>query len=226
MFPYQWVLFDADETLFHFDAHAGLMHLFKQYDVTFTETDYQHYQHVNHELWLQYQAGNITAQQLQVTRFNTWSDRLGVEAGLLNAGFLDAMAFVSQPIEGVLEVLETLSSKSNIGIVTNGFTALQKKRLTNTGVDQFIDLLVISEEVGAAKPESKIFEYALEKMSNPTPNKVLMVGDNLDTDILGGNQMGFDTCWFNFNKRLNSTDITADFELNDFYSFFSLLELS
>ncbi|RYV03861.1 noncanonical pyrimidine nucleotidase, YjjG family [Shewanella sp. OPT22] len=225
MFPYQWVLFDADETLFHFDAHAGLKHLLKQYEVDFTDADYEEYQKINHGLWLQYQAGNITAQQLQVTRFNTWSDRLGVEAGQLNAGFLDAMAFVSQPIKGVLEVLETLSSKTNIGIITNGFTALQKKRLTNTGVDQFIDLLVISEEVGAAKPESKIFEYALERMGNPRPNKVLMVGDNLDTDILGGNQMGFDTCLFN-PKRLNSTDITADFELNDFYSFFSLLELS
>ena len=223
MFPYQWVLFDADETLFNFDAQAGLTHLFIQYNVEFTDADYQEYQAVNQALWLQYQAGEISAQQLQITRFQAWAKKLVVPAEQLNADFLDAMAEVCQPINGVIEMLDELSSKAKIGIVTNGFTALQKKRLANTGIDKFINLLVISEEVGFAKPERKIFEFALNKMANPKPQNVLMVGDNLDTDILGGNRMAFDTCWFNPHSKVNQTRLKPTFTLKHFSDFYKLV---
>ena len=216
MFPYQWVLFDADETLFHFDAKAGLVQLFKHYDVEFTDKDYQEYQQLNYALWQQYQQGEITAQQLQITRFQTWSSRLNIAASQLNADFLDAMADVCKPIAGVMATLEKLSQYAKIGIVTNGFTALQKKRLAKTQIAPFIDLLVISEQVGAAKPETKIFEYVYNAMNKPPLDKVLMVGDNLDTDILGGNNFGFDTCWFNPNSEPNNTAIKPSFAIVSF----------
>ena len=224
MFPYQWVLFDADETLFHFDAQAGLTHLFKYYEVEFTDCDYKEYQKVNQALWLQYQAGEISAQQLQVTRFQYWSTKLSVAAEQLNAGFLEAMAEVCQPIAGAVEMLAELSHKAKVGIVTNGFTALQNKRLENTQVSSFIDLLIISEEVASAKPERKIFEFALQKMGKPLPEKVLMVGDNLHTDILGGNNIGFDTCWFNPYCLSNQTGIKPNFEFRKFDCFLELFE--
>jgi 2-haloacid dehalogenase len=64
-------------------------------------------------------------------------------------------------------------------------------------VGQLVDGVVVSEEVGAAKPEGRIFEIALAQMGNPPKDGVLMVGDSLTADIRGGNDFGIHTCWFN-----------------------------
>ncbi len=63
------ILFDADETLFHFDAFAGLQRMFTRYDVQFSDRDYADYQAINKPLWVDYQNGTITAAQLQTQRF-------------------------------------------------------------------------------------------------------------------------------------------------------------
>lgn len=84
-----------------------------------------------------------------------------------------------------------------MGIITNGFTSLQQTRLERTGLRDHFDLLIISEEVGVAKPDARIFDYALAQAGNPDRARVLMVGDTAESDIRGGVNAGLATCWFN-----------------------------
>lgn len=44
---WDWIFFDADETLFTFDSFTGLQRMFLDYSVTFTAEDFQDYQAVN-----------------------------------------------------------------------------------------------------------------------------------------------------------------------------------
>ena len=97
---YSHILFDADETLFSFNAQRGLEKLFAQYGIHFTEQDYQHYSQLNAPLWVQYQNGEIDAKTLQVTRFQHWAEKLDVAPQTLNDGFLDAMAEICLPLPG------------------------------------------------------------------------------------------------------------------------------
>lgn len=210
----EWVLFDADETLFHFDALAGLQRLFLTYDIAFSEADYLDYQAVNQALWIDYQDGVINALQLQQRRFNGWSQKLGVTSEVLNLGYQDAMAEVSIPLEGAASLLRQLHGKVKMGIITNGFTALQQARLENTGLQDYFELLVISEQVGYAKPNPAIFDYALERMGSPDRQRVLMVGDNPDTDVAGGIQAGLQTCWLNVNGRACPKGIWPDIQVS------------
>ncbi len=48
---YDWIFFDADETLFHFDAYQGMKLMFSRFGVDFSEQDYSAYQKVNLPLW-------------------------------------------------------------------------------------------------------------------------------------------------------------------------------
>lgn len=73
---YDWILFDADETLFHFDAFKGMQLMFARKGVEFTEQDFHQYQEVNKPLWVDYQNGDITAAQLKHTRFAGWAEKL------------------------------------------------------------------------------------------------------------------------------------------------------
>lgn len=198
---WDWILFDADDTLFHFDAFAGLQRLFQQYDVQFSRADYDDYQAINKPLWVDYQNGTIGALQLQHQRFEGWAAKLKVTAGDLNNGFLTAMSEICTPLAGAVDLLNALKGKVKMGIITNGFTALQQARLERTGFLGYFDLLVISEQVGHAKPHPAIFDYALNQMGNPARERVLMVGDNPDSDILGGMNAGLATCWLNADNR-------------------------
>jgi 5'-nucleotidase len=122
---------------------------------------------VNKPLWVDYQNGAITALQLQHQRFDSWAERLNVPPGELNDAFLNAMAEICAPLPGAVSLLNALQGKVRMGIITNGFTSLQQT-VWNVPVCDHFDLLVISEEVGVAKPDPRIFDYALAQAGNPT----------------------------------------------------------
>lgn len=211
---FSWVLFDADDTLFHFDAFSGLQHLFARYEVNFSKNDYAEYELVNQPLWVEYQNGRITAEQLQCTRFTSWAERLNCTTGELNSSFMAIMAEICTPIDGAISLLNAIKGKVNLGIVTNGFTQLQQARLERCGLSNYFDILVISEQVGVAKPHKAIFEHSLTLMGNPPPSQVLMVGDNPSSDILGGLNAGLHTCWFNRHQKEAPQDINPHYEVS------------
>lgn len=221
---YEWVIFDADETLFHFDAFAGLKCLFANYQVDFTHDDFEFYQRTNKPLWLAYQNGEISAEYLQVTRFNFWADKLGVEAKTLNQGFLQAMADICQTLPGARRLLELLATRAKLCIITNGFTALQQIRLERTDLSHFFEHVIISEQVGCAKPDVRIFEHALALMGNPDKQKVLMVGDTLSSDIQGGVNAGLDTCWINHAGDKAQDTVGATYQVACLTSLYQLLK--
>lgn len=198
---YGWILFDADDTLFHFDAFSGLQLMFSRYGAEFGEHDYHAYQIVNKPLWVDYQNGAISAQQLQRRRFQPWAEKLQIAADELNSAYMAAMAEICTPIAGAVSLLATLSGRSKLGIITNGFTELQQARLDRTGLAHHFDVLVISEEVGMVKPNREIFDHALALMGSPARDQVLMVGDNPESDIQGGMNAGLDTCWVNVHGK-------------------------
>jgi 5'-nucleotidase len=180
---YSWILFDADETLFSFDAFKGLQLMFSQYNQEFTRSDYDAYQLVNKGLWVLYQNGQITAGELQHQRFDAWGEKLNVSPTILNSAFLNSMADICSPLEGAVNLLQTLKGKAKLGIITNGFTQLQKIRLERTGLKEHFEFIIVSEEIGFAKPHKGIFDHAFELMGNPKREEVLMVGDTLESDI-------------------------------------------
>lgn len=214
MMKYDWILFDADETLYSFNSFYGLKPMLARYGIDFTREQYDEFQAVNQPLWVAYQNKEITAKELQITRFAKLAKQTGQDPLVLNQELMAEMATVSKPLEHTLAMLQALNGKVKMGIITNGFKALQQKRLDNTATTQFFDMVVVSEEVGVAKPDRKIFDYAFEKMGQVDKSKVLMVGDTLASDILGGNQSGIDSCWFNPHQKPNETDIQPTYEIH------------
>jgi 5'-nucleotidase len=198
---YLWVMFDADDTLFEFNAYAGLKTLLGAYRLPFNEDDFQEYQSINRSLWHQYHQGSIDAETLKTERFRHISEKINIPPTELNRQFLNVMVTHCNPAPGAISLLNALKQHCALGIITNGFSQLQYARLKFLGLQHVFKLLIISEQVGVAKPHIHIFQHALEQMDQPKPSQVLMVGDNPDTDIRGGQAAGFDTCWLNVNHK-------------------------
>jgi 5'-nucleotidase len=211
---YQWILFDADDTLFHFDALRGLHLTLSSLGKEFIPQHYQDYEVLSRSLWIDYQNGTINLHELQNKRFEPWAKKLQISTTMFSNTFQHAMADICQPLDGAVSLLSSLQGKAKLGIITNGFTESQQIRLERTGLMNHFEWLVISEQVGVAKPHPKIFEHAFSLMGELNPEQVLMVGDNPDSDIKGGLNAGMHTCWLNVHNKTLPEGIVPHYEVS------------
>ena len=73
----------------------------------------------------------------------------------------------------------------------------QIKRLTKSDMLKYFDDIFVSEKVGALKPAKEFFDVCFKEMGSPSLDEVIMIGDSLTADILGGAEYGIKTIWFN-----------------------------
>jgi putative hydrolase of the HAD superfamily len=96
-----------------------------------------------------------------------------------------------------LEILEYLFNKKyTLHLITNGFEKTQWSKIKNSQIDHFFTHVITSEASNSMKPEKEIFEFALNKAS-AVANESIMIGDNLEADILGASNAGIDTIFVN-----------------------------
>lgn len=120
-------------------------------------------------------------------------------------------------------VLDELKGKYKLLLLTNGSPDLQNTKLEITPeLVPYFDQIVISGAFGRGKPDPSLFEHALSLL-NIDKDNVLMVGDNLMTDILGASRAGIKSVWINrHNKERN--EVIPDYEITRLDELFSILE--
>jgi putative hydrolase of the HAD superfamily len=96
-----------------------------------------------------------------------------------------------------MDVLNYLHEKAYpMHLITNGFETTQHQKIKNSKIDVFFKEVITSEQAGIMKPHAAIFEYALTK-TNAEASSAIMIGDTLEVDILGANNAGIDSAYFN-----------------------------
>lgn len=124
--------------------------------------------------------------------------------------------------EDTYPVLNQLKDHYRLLLLTNGSPSLQKTKLSLTPeLIPYFEQIVISGDYGKGKPDSGIFHHALSLMELNT-NEVIMVGDNLNTDILGANRVGIQSIWINREQK-ERNHIVPSFEINNLNELFSIL---
>ena len=216
MTTYTWLLFDADGTLFDYDKaeKSALANTFEQIGYPFKPQYLPEYRRVNGQIWLDFEQGKITQERLKTKRFELLSEAINIsyDPRDFSTKYLANLAKGTYLIDGAEEIVESLSGKFEIAIITNGLTDVQRPRFEKSSIRSYIKEIIISEEVGAAKPDRKIFDIAFERMNHPAKDEVLIIGDSLTSDIQGGHNYGIDTCWFNPEGKTNG-QITTTFEI-------------
>jgi len=195
------LLFDADGTLWDFDASAilSMQIIFARRGYEFSDEVFQRYNRINSSLWERYEKGLMSRDRVLVERFDLLFAELGINAD--GAGFEDEfrVELEKNPIwmDGAVDLLERLKPDYEIYIVSNGVSSTQRKRIALTGLDRYVDAFFISDEIGAQKPQREFFDYVLSHIGDWSADKLLLIGDSLSADILGANRFGIPSCWFN-----------------------------
>ncbi|HSB02172.1 MAG TPA: YjjG family noncanonical pyrimidine nucleotidase, partial [Anaerolineales bacterium] len=198
---YPWLWFDADGTLFDYNkAEAtALKQAFSSLDLPFEESYLVTYRRINQGLWQALERREVTPGVLRLRRFELLLEAIQLRASIdrMSNAYLEHLAMCTDLMDGADEVLQTLHGTSRIAIVTNGLDAVQRGRLERSTIRGLITELIISEEIGAAKPHPAFFEAACARTGYPPKSDILLIGDSLTSDIRGGVDYGLDTCWYN-----------------------------
>jgi len=217
---YTTILFDADGTLYDFDKAAveALKSNFEKYKITWNENTFEIYESVNKKIWDDFEKGLITTSEIKTERFKRFFEVIDV-SNIDSIEFSkDYLEFLSQNnylLPGAEEIVKLCFEKYELVIITNGLASVQNPRFKTSELRKYFKHIVISEEIGFAKPKKEIFDFTFNLLNNPEKESAIIIGDNLTSDIKGGVNYGIDTCWINPTKAENPTEIVPTFEISD-----------
>ena len=200
------LFFDLDHTLWDFDANAEetLRELYHLYQIRYlshrSEQDFLDiYVRNNDELWRLYRQNKVTKAVLRSKRFVDTFREMEVDEDKIPHNiwekYLEICPTKTILIDGARELLDYLTGKYDLHLITNGFAEVQRRKLKNADLAKYFKTLTISEEVGQQKPHPLVFETAL-KNAGATEKTSHYVGDSLEADVKGAINSGWKAYWY------------------------------
>ena len=202
--PGRWeiLLFDLDHTLFDFDASKR-----ESFSRVIATCPGDHdldallatLAEVENPLWRGLESGTVRLEDLNLLRWSGLVDRAGLDADPddLGRSYLHELGRTGSLYPGAREMLESLAATHRLGMITNGYSEVQRARMEVFDFGHLFDVVTISSEIGIAKPDPDFFAPTMADLGDPDPATVLVVGDSLSSDIAGAVNAGFDSCWYN-----------------------------
>lgn len=225
--PYSTLLFDLDHTLFDSDASeaAAFAITMRAAGVAEPSTVLDAYRRINGALWAGVEAGTVRPIEVRTRRFAQLFTEADIAADVDEMAdlFVRSLGAHGDLYPGAREVLEDLSGKARLALVTNGLSDVQRSRITRLGIGDLFETVVVSSEVGVTKPRPEIFQIAFDQLGNPPKESAVMIGDSLTSDIAGGVAFGIATCWYN-PKRLDRNGVEVNHEVAELDSLRTLVD--
>lgn len=140
-------------------------------------------------------------------RFEAWSraiEDMGVDDERLARNLADDFVKTGRGLfehfPETIEILNELNGEVRLVLATNGASDLQRQKLETSGLAGYFDDVLVSSDIGFAKPHPRFFEHAL-RLADAGPDQTLMVGDNLTKEVAGAQEAGIRGIWVNRNAR-------------------------
>lgn len=218
---YKYLLWDIDGTIIDFlsTEKAAIKALFIKYGFgECSDEKVAEYSKINIGYWEKLERGEMTKPEILVERFRDFFAKNGIDVSLaeqFNDDYQYELGETHEMYDNADEVLANLMGEYVLAAVTNGTKLAQTKKLRDTGLDRIFDYVCISEDIGYEKPDRKYFDKVFEIMKIEDKKKVLIIGDSLTSDILGGINAGIDTCWYNQKGIDNNKGYSPTYEISN-----------
>ena len=209
---YNHLFFDLDHTLWDFETNSkeSIREVFSKHRLEETVTPdfdlfFEKYSFHNKRLWHRYNHGFIRQDELKWKRM--WHTLLEFKLGdetfakKLSAEYLEILPSKKALFPHTIEILSYLKNKDyKLNLITNGFENVQWRKLENAQIGNYFSTVITSETACCLKPNKEIFDFAISKAAC-CYHESIMLGDNLDADILGAMNAGMDTIFVNHIKE-------------------------
>ena len=223
----EFLFLDLDDTIldFHKAERIAISKTIRDFGVEPTEEILALYHTINKWHWEQLELGTLTRDEVLVNRFGVLFEKLGVQVDAPKC----AKAYeinLSQGhwfLPGAEEAVDRLSKKYRLFLASNGTAVVQKGRMTSANLYRFFETVFVSQEIGHNKPSKAYFDSCFAQIPGFDPDKAMMVGDSLSSDIKGGIQAGIRTVWVN-PGHADSGELKPDHEIEALHQLEALLE--
>lgn len=220
------VFFDLDHTLWDFDKNSRLAfeRVFQKHRIPLRLSDFiEEYEPINQKYWKLFREETINKQELRRGRLLEAFSHFSFDLPLSEIDAIAETYIIELPIDNhlfddALEVLDYLQPSYKLHIITNGFQNVQYRKLENSGIQKYFSTITTSEEVGVKKPHLDIFCEAM-KRAEAVPQTSIMIGDNIEADILGAKNAGMQTLFFNSRNEDASLAEVVIHRLNEIKRF-------
>lgn len=200
---YKHLLFDADNTIFDFNAaeHMAFLALSDIDCTVFCENNYSLYHEINDMMWKKLEKQEITKKELKRLRFTELYHTLYRELSddkleCITDTYPKMLARGTILIRGALDTLQNLSERYGIYIITNGIYEVQTARFENSAIRPYVKRIFISESIGYEKPAREFFEHVIGEIGDPVKDDYIVIGDSLSSDIDGAIAFGIDCVYY------------------------------
>ena len=223
----EFLFLDLDDTILDFQKaeRIALAKSIREFGVEPTEAVLARYHEINKWHWEQLELGKLTRDQVKQDRFAALFRELGEpgDAAACARTYEKNLAIGHYFLPGAEEALEQLHGKYRLFLASNGTASVQKGRMTSANLYRFFEQVFVSQEVGFNKPSLEYFQACFARIPGFCPERAMMVGDSLTSDILGGIRAGIPTVWVNPQHK-PSRDIHPDYEIEALSQLPRLLE--
>lgn len=219
MKTYKHLFFDLDRTLYDFEASslATLKELYDKYRLQEHYESFEEFHNIyrrhNDVLWSQYRNKTICKNDLRWMRFQmTLAEKNVLDHDLAKKMGVDYISLSPEKImlfPQTHEILEYLSTRYSLYLITNGFKEVQYKKVHNCKLEPYFTKIYTSEEVGFNKPEKAYFEAVINDCG-ALIEESLVIGDDPEVDIKGAATLNIDTIWFNTNGNTSAYPVTYE----------------
>ena len=220
---YKYLFFDLDNTLMNFTtaSKAAFDQLVLDHQIFEAPDAYDVYKKINGAIWKAFEENKLNTQQIREMRFTQMLEHYNLQGdGLeLNRIYLENLIRFPHLLDNAIECLDGLKRFYKLVLITNGLKEVQRPRLKAAGLYNYFEAIVVSDEIGVSKPDKRYFDYSFSLIEKVERKDVLVIGDNLNSDILGAENYGLDHCWFNGKHLENTSTLKPKFEVR------SLIEL-
>lgn len=223
MKKYEFILWDIDDTLIDFKASetTAIKKCFKHYGVDISKEELNTYSEINKNYWKLLEQGKIEKHIMLVKRFEDFINYLEVKEinpKIINETFQESLGDTVVMFPYAMEICKKLQGLKKQYVVTNGTKIAQNKKLNNTGLIHIFDGIFISDEVGYQKPDIRFFKHCFKHIPNFDPDKAIIIGDSLSSDMKGAQNAGIDSCWFNPRREVAPNDLFINYEIQELES--------
>lgn len=197
---YDVLLSDADGTLFDFLAgeRNAILWLFREFGLPTDADTVRIYSEINEGHWKKLERRETTQEKLRVERFVDFLEALGLsgDARSMSELYVEKLGQQRILLPGAEELCRTVSAQMPIYLVTNGIGRVQRSRFEDCALSPYLSGIVISEEIGHAKPEPHMLLEAMRLAGISDPRRAVMLGDSVTADMAAAKNAGVDAILF------------------------------
>ncbi|MBO7253535.1 MAG: YjjG family noncanonical pyrimidine nucleotidase [Oscillospiraceae bacterium] len=223
----EFLFLDLDDTIldFHKAERIAIAKTIRDFGVEPTEEILQRYHMINKWHWEQLEKGLMTRDQVLENRFRVLFQELGVAVDATGCAraYEKNLSIGHYFLPGAEAAVDSLSKKYRLFLASNGTASVQKGRMTSANLYRFFEKVFVSQEIGHNKPSKAYFDGCFAQIPGFDPERAMIVGDSLSSDIKGGIQAGIKTVWVN-PGHADCGEIKPDHEIEALHQLEALLE--